>query len=41
LDWGKTGHQVVGVLAERNLTPQAQKAIDDLLDGASLSSISN
>ena len=41
LDWGKTGHQVGGALADQHLTPKAQKEIEDLLDGDSLASISN
>ena len=41
MDWGKTGHRVVGKLAQQYLTTKAQKEIDILLDGASLVSISN
>ena len=40
MDWGKTGHRVVGKLAQQYLTTKAQKEIDILLDGASLVSIS-
>ena len=40
MDWGKTGHRVVGKLAQQYLTIKAQKEIDILLDGASLVSIS-
>lgn len=40
LDWGKTGHQVVGAIAKQHLSSSAHKAIDDLLDGASLAFIS-
>ena len=41
MDWGKTGHQVVGALAQQHLTPKAQKEVDGLLDRVSLASISN
>ncbi|MEK9517418.1 MAG: S1/P1 nuclease [Flavobacteriaceae bacterium] len=41
MDWGRTGHQVVGALAQQYLTPKAQKEVDGLLDGVSLVSISN
>ena len=41
IDWGKTGHRLVGELAQQYLTTKAQKEIDILLDGASLVSISN
>ena len=41
MDWGRTGHQVVGALAQEHLTPKAQKEVDGLLDGVSLASISN
>ena len=41
MDWGRTGHQVVGALAQQYLTPKAQKEVDGLLDGVSLASISN
>ena len=40
MDWGQIGHRVVGEVAEQYLTVRAQKAIDDLLDGASLASVS-
>ena len=39
-DWGKTGHRVVGEIAQRQLTPQARMAIFELLDGESLASVS-
>lgn len=41
VDWGKTGHRVVGELAERYLSARAKTAIDELLDGASLAEVSN
>ncbi len=39
--WGKTGHRVVGEVAERHLTRRARKAIEKLLDGESLALVSN
>ena len=39
-DWGKTGHRIVGEIAERQLTPDVKKIIYDILDGESLSSVS-
>lgn len=41
IDWGKTGHQVVGEVAQQYLTTKAQKEIEGLLNGASLVSVSN
>lgn len=38
--WGKTGHRVVGEIAQRHLTKKAQKAIDQLLNGNSLAMVS-
>src|SRR5690554_964846 len=35
-DWGKTGHRVVGEIAEKYLDRRAKKAIVDLLEGHSL-----
>ena len=35
-DWGKTGHRVVGEIAEKYLDRKAKKAVADLLDGHSL-----
>ena len=40
VDWGQTGHRVVGELAERYLSAKAKTAIDELLDGASLAEVS-
>ena len=40
-DWGKTGHRVVGEIAERYLDRHAQKAISELLEGHSLAFVSN
>ena len=31
LSWGQTGHRITGAIAEHYLTPQAQKAVNDLL----------
>lgn len=39
--WSKTGHRVIGDVAEEHLSRKAKKAISDLLDGQSLSSVSN
>ncbi len=38
--WSKTGHRVVGEVAQENLTKKAAKAIDRLLDGQSLADAS-
>lgn len=35
-DWGKTGHRVVGEIAEKYLDIKAKKAINELLDGHTL-----
>jgi len=40
LDWGKTGHQVEGALAQQQLKSITHKAFDVLLDSASLAFIS-
>ncbi|PJB13088.1 MAG: S1/P1 Nuclease [Flavobacteriales bacterium CG_4_9_14_3_um_filter_40_17] len=40
LDWGKTGHRVVGELAEQNLSKRAQRKIDKILNGQSLAFVS-
>ena len=39
-DWGKTGHRIVGEIAERQLTDEVKEIIYDILDGESLSSVS-
>lgn len=36
IDWGQTGHRVVGEVASKNLTKKAKKEIDALLNGMSL-----
>ena len=35
--WGGEGHQLVALIAEDMLTPQARKAVAELLDGANIS----
>lgn len=40
-DWGKTGHRVVGEIAEKYLDSKAKKAISELLEGHSLAFASN
>ncbi|MGB3345117.1 MAG: S1/P1 nuclease [Aequorivita sp.] len=40
-DWGKTGHRVVGEVAEKYLDRRAKKAVSELLDGHSLAFVSN
>ena len=39
-DWGKTGHRVVGQIAQENLTPEALEAITYILDGETLATVS-
>lgn len=39
--WGKTGHRVVGQIAENHLTPKAAKAVRDLLGPDSLAEVAN
>ena len=34
--WGKSGHMIVGEIAERNLTPKAKQAVDEILKGKRL-----
>ena len=38
--WGKTGHRIVGEIAERQLTKEVKEIVYDILDGESLSSVS-
>lgn len=38
--WSKTGHRVIGEVAQENLTKKATKALSELLDGQSLATIS-
>lgn len=39
--WSKTGHRVIGDVAQHHLTTKAKKAIAKLLQGQSLASVSN
>jgi len=39
--WSKTGHRVIGAIAQGELSGKAKRAINDLLDGKDLASISN
>lgn len=39
--WSKTGHRVVGEVAEQYLSKKAKRAINDLLAGASLAAVAN
>ena len=38
--WGKTGHRVIGVIAQKHLTPKATKQVNTLLGGMSLAFVS-
>lgn len=40
-DWGKTGHRTTGEIAQEHLSPRAEKAIEELLDGQSLAFVAN
>ncbi len=39
--WSKTGHRVVGEIAEQHLSRKAKRAIEKILDGKSLAAVSN
>lgn len=39
--WGYIGHQAVGIIAENHLTPEATKAVRELLGGRSLGDIAS
>ena len=39
-DWGATGHRVIGEVAAQHISKKTAKAIDDLLEGASLAYVS-
>ncbi|WP_419212241.1 S1/P1 nuclease [Maribacter sp. X9] len=39
--WSKTGHRVVGEVAEQYLSRKAKRAIENLLDGKSLAAVAN
>lgn len=39
-EWGKTGHRVIGQIAQDHLTPSALRAVTELLDGETLATVS-
>lgn len=39
--WSKTGHRAIGKIAQEELSGKARRALDKLLDGQSIASISN
>lgn len=39
--WSKTGHRVVGEVAQKHLTKKTRKAISDLLEGETLAEVAN
>lgn len=39
--WSKTGHRVIGEIAQQHLTKKAKRAIDKILKGQSLASVAN
>lgn len=39
--WSKTGHRVIGEVAQEHLNGKARRALKDLLNGQSLASVSN
>tara|TARA_R100000734_G_C3299259_1_gene90099 strand:- start:239 stop:1048 length:810 start_codon:yes stop_codon:yes gene_type:complete len=39
-DWGKTGHRVIGQIAQDNLTTEALTAVTELLNGETLATVS-
>ncbi|MCW5517399.1 S1/P1 nuclease [Muriicola sp. Z0-33] len=39
--WAKTGHRVVGEVAQEHLTNKTKRALKDLLDGQSLAAVAN
>ena len=41
LPWGKTGHRIIGLIAERHLTKKAKKNIDKILKTETLAEVSN
>ena len=41
LGWGKTGHRVIGKIAEENLTPTAQEQITQLMGHTDLARVGN
>ena len=41
LPWGKTGHRVIGLIAERHLSKKAKKQIEKILKDETLAEVSN
>lgn len=41
LQWGKTGHRATAEIASKYLTPQAKKAVNEILDGESMALVAN
>ncbi len=41
LGWGKTGHRVIGTIAEENLTPEAREQITQLMGHTDLARVAN
>lgn len=41
LPWGKTGHRVIGLIAERHLSKKAKKRIDEILKNETLAEVAN
>ena len=41
IPWGKTGHRIVGLIAEQHLTKKAKKNIDRILKNETLAEVSN
>jgi len=39
-DWGKTGHRVIGQIAQDHLSPEALRAVTEMLDGETLATVS-
>src|SRR5690554_5646458 len=41
MEWSKTGHRVIGEVAQNHLSGKAKRALKELLNGQSLASVSN
>ncbi len=41
LPWGKTGHRVIGLIAERHLSKKAKKKLANILEDETLAEVSN
>ena len=39
-EWGKTGHRVIGQIAQEHLSPEALRAVTELLDGETVATVS-